>query len=101
MLEPEETAVTKPVAVELAEVPVAVAVAVVVVSEVAREMISNGFNDVGSGMCQFIPTLWPSEAQLLAKNFREVSLSEQLLEIADWILLASEPQMVLESAGLG
>lgn len=37
---------------------------------------------------------------MLAKNFREVSLSAQFLEMADWILLALEPQIVFESAGL-
>lgn len=74
----EDTAVTKPVAVELSEVPVEVAV--VVESSVA--------------------TLWPSWAQLLAKNFREASLSAQFLEMSDWILLALEPQIVFESAGL-
>lgn len=72
----EDTAVTKPVAVELSEVPVEVAVV-------------------------SVTTLWPSWAQLLAKNFREVSLSAQFLEMADWILLAPEPQIVFESAGLG
>jgi hypothetical protein len=45
--------------------------------------------------------LWPSWAQLLAKNFREASLSAQFLEIVDWILLAFEPQIAFESAGLG
>lgn len=38
---------------------------------------------------------------MLAKNFREASLSAQFLEMADWILLALEPQIVFESAGLG
>ena len=38
---------------------------------------------------------------MLAKNFREASLSAQFLEIVDWILLAFEPQIAFESAGLG
>ena len=52
-------------------------------------------------MCWSLPTLWPSWAQLLAKNFREASLSAQFLEIADWILLALVSQIAFESAGLG
>lgn len=81
--ETEETAVTKPVAVEPPAVPVAVEISEVpVVVETSAT------------------TLWPSRAQLLTKNFREAWLSAQFLEISDWILLALEPQIVFESAGL-
>jgi hypothetical protein len=76
---PEEAAVTKPVAVEASEEAVDFSVAL----EVSGEMIviSNRANDVNEIRCQSLPTLWPSWAQLLAKNFREASLSAQFLEI--------------------
>jgi hypothetical protein len=50
--------------------------------------------------CKSLPTLWPSWAQLLTKNFRAASLSAHLSAMSDWMLAASLPQMALLSAGL-